>query len=264
MNKRKTSLWKIFRILKLASAICFVSSSALAQWPDYPTPGIPRTPDGKPNLTAPAPRTPDGKPDLSGIWLSPRTKVNVALSLKAGETVPFQPWAKEVFDQRQATNSKDDPSARCLPVGLTVRPTLPTPLKILQTPMVTVILYESRTNFRQIFTDGRPLPKDVAWTTWQGFSIGKWEGDTFVVETAGTNGKFWLDQAGHPATESFHLIERYRRRDFGHLDLEMTIDDPKAYTKPWDLSVTMNLQADTGLLEYFCENEKDSQRMVGK
>src|SRR5262244_2434182 len=102
-----------------------------AQWQNYPTPGIPRTPDGKPNLTAPAPRTPDGKPDLSGIWLSPQTKVNVALSLKAGETVPFQPWAKEVFDQRQATNSKDDPSARCLPVGLTVRPTLPTPLKIL-------------------------------------------------------------------------------------------------------------------------------------
>jgi hypothetical protein len=130
--------------------------------------------------------------------------------------------------------------------------------------MVTAILYESRTNFRQIFTDGRPLPKDVEWPTWQGFSIGKWEGDTFVVETVGTNGKFWLDQAGHPATDSFHLIERYRRRDFGPLDIEMTIDDPKAYTKTWNLSVNMILLADTELLEYFCENEKDSQRLIGK
>jgi hypothetical protein len=133
MIKRKANLWKTLRILKLAAVICFASSFAIAQWPDYPTPGIPRTPDGKPNLTAPAPQTPDRKPDLSGIWSSPQTKVNIALSMKPGETVPFQPWTKEVFDQRQATNSKDDPAARCLPTVLTVRPTLPTPFKILQT-----------------------------------------------------------------------------------------------------------------------------------
>ena len=244
--------------------MCIASTSALAQWHGYPTPGIPRTADWKPNLSAPAPRASDGKPYLSGIWLSPRAKVNVALSLKPGDDIPFQPWAKQVFDERQATNSKDDPSARCLPTGLTVNPTLPTPLKIVQTPALMVILYESRTNFRQIFTDGRPLPSDVDWPAWQGFSVGKWEGETFVVETAGTNGKFWLDQAGHPATESFHLIERYRRRDFGHLDIEMTIDDPKAYTRPWNLYVNMVLQADTELLEYFCENEKDAQRLIGK
>ena len=238
---------------------------ALAQWQGYPTPGIPRTADGKPNLSAPAPRTPDGKPDLSGIWLSARAKFNVALSLKPGDTIPFQPWAKQVFDERQANNSKDDPSARCLPTGLTLKPTLVTPFKIVQTPGLMLILHESRTNFRQIFTDGRPLPKVVDWPAWQGFSVGKWEGDTFVAETSGTNGKFWLDQSGHPATDAFHLTERYRRRDFGHMDLEMTIDDPKAYTKPWTMYVDLALQPDTELLEFICEeNEKDAQRMVGK
>lgn len=177
----------------------------------------------------------------------------------------FPAWAKAVFDERQDNNSKDDPSARCQPTGLTLRPTLATPLKIVQVPGLTLVLYESRTTFRQIFTDGRPHPKVIDWPAWQGFSIGKWEGDTFVVDTIGTNGKFWLDQAGHPATESFHLIERYRRRDFGHMDLEMTIDDPKAYTRPWTIYVEMALQPDTEILEFICEeNEKDAARMVGK
>ena len=235
------------------------------QWHGFPTPGIPRTPDGKPNLSAPLPRAADGKPDLSGIWMATRPRFNVAQSLKAGDSVPFQPWAKAVFDERQANNSKDDPSARCLPAGLTPRATLATPLKIVQIPGLTLILYESRTTFRQIFTDGRPLPKVVDWPAWQGFSIGKWEGDTFVVETSGTNGKFWLDQAGHPATDSFRLIERFRRRDFGHMDIEMTIDDAKAYTRPWNISVEMALQPDTELLEFICEeNEQDAHRMVGK
>ena len=242
-----------------------VSTSAFAQWHGYPTPGIPRTPDGKPNLSAPAPRAQDGKPDLSGIWLSSRPSFNVAQNLKEGDTIPFQPWARQVFEERQANHSKDDPSARCLPTGPTQKPTLVTPFKIVQIPGLTLILNESRTTFRQIFTDGRPLPKVVDWPAWQGFSVGKWEGDTFVVETTGTNGKFWLDQAGHPATESFHLTERFRRRDFGHMDMEMTIDDPKAYTKPWKMYVNLALQTDTELLEFICEeNEKDSGRMVGK
>ncbi len=235
------------------------------QWQGYPTPGIPRTADGKPNLTAPAPKTADGKPDLSGIWMVPRIKVDVALSLKAGDTIPFQPWAKQIFEERVANNGKEDPGARCLPTGITVRATLATPLKIVQTPGLTLVLYESRTQFRQIFTDGRPLPKVVDWPAWQGFSVGRWEGDTFVVETGGTNGRFWLDQVGHPATDKFHLIERFKRRDFGHLDLEMTVDDPGAYTKPWTIYVNLLLQPDTELLEFICEeNERDSQRMVGK
>ena len=236
-----------------------------AQWQGYPTPGMPRTPDGKPNLSARAPRTADGKPDLSGIWMAPRIRVNVADGLKPGDAVPFQPWAKALFEERRGNNSKDDPSARCLPTGITLRATLATPMKIVQNPGLTLVLYESRTQFRQIFTDGRPLPKAVDWPAWQGFSVGKWEGDTFVVETTGTNGKFWLDQAGHPATDSFHLTERFKRRDFGHLDLEMTIDDPKAYTKPWTVYVDLLLQPDTELLEFICEeNERDAGRMVGK
>ncbi len=252
-------------ILVAVAVLSVLSVPAFAQWHGYPTPGIPRTPDGKPNLSAPAPRASDGKPDLSGIWMSTQARFNVAQSLKPGDAVPFQPWAKAVFDERQDNNSKDDPSARCQPTGLTLRPTLATPLKIVQIPGLTLVLYESRTTFRQIFTDGRPHPKVVDWPAWQGFSIGKWEGDTFVVDTIGANGKFWLDQAGHPATEGFHLIERYRRRDFGRMDLEMTIDDPMAYTRPWTIYVEMALQPDTELLEFICEeNEKDAERLVGK
>jgi hypothetical protein len=236
----------------------------MLQWQGYPTPGIPRLADGKPNLSAPAPRAADGKPDLSGIWQSTRSRFNIAAGLKEGETAPFQPWAKAVFDERQANNSKDDPGARCLPTGLPMRATLATPLKIVQIPGLTLILYESRTTFRQILTDGRPLPF-VDWPAWQGYSIGKWEGETFIVETIGTNGKAWLDQAGHPASDALHLTERFRRRDFGHMSMEMTIDDPKTYTKPWTIGAEFALQADTELLEFICEeNEKDSQRMVGK
>jgi len=252
-------------ILTAIAALLMSAAPLPAQWQGYPTPGLPRTADGKPNLSAPAPRAADGKPDLSGIWMATRPRFNVAQSLKAGDAVPFQPWAKQIFDERQATNSKDDPSARCLPTGLTLRATLATPMKLVQIPGLTLVLYESRTTFRQIFTDGRPLPKLIDWPAWQGFSTGKWEADTFVVETVGTNGKFWLDQAGHPATDGFHLIERYHRRDFGHIDLEMTIDDPKAYTRPWTIYVEMALQPDTELLEFICEeNERDAGRMVGK
>jgi hypothetical protein len=245
--------------------VCAASTPLVAQWHGYPTPGIPRTADGKPNLSAPAPRTADGKPDLSGIWLSSQAKFNLAQSLKPGDSVPFTAEGKAIFDERRAHLSKDDPSARCQPTGITLRPTLATPFKIVQTPLVTAVLYESRTQFRQILTDGRPLPKEYDWRAWQGFSIGRWEGDTFVVETAGFNGKAWLDQAGHPGSESMRLIERYRRRDFGHLDLEMIIEDPKLYTRPWSIYADLVLQVDTELLEFICEeNEKDADRLVGK
>jgi len=235
-----------------------LSVSLQAQWQGYPTPGIPRAADGKPNLTAPAPKTSDRKPDLTGIWLAARAVFDLAQALKPGESVPFTPEGKTLFQQRQATQSKDDPSARCLPTGLPVRALLRTPFKLVQTPALTVILYESGTRFRQILTDGRPLP-EVDWPAWQGFSIGRWEADTFVVRTAGFNGKAWLDQAGYPESDALTITERFRRRDFGHMDMEMTIEDPKMYTRPWSIVSEFILQADTELLEFICEeNERDS------
>ena len=246
------------------SAFLF-TSHVYGQWQGYPTPGIPRTADGKPNLTAPSPRGPDGKPDISGIWQSTVPRFNVAGGMKKGETVPFRPEAEALFKERTVNNSKDDPGARCLPTGLPMRATLATPMKIVQIPGLTLVLYESRTTFRQIFTDLRPLPKSVDWPAWQGFSIGKWDGDTFVVETSGFNGRAWLDQAGHPSSDELRLTERFRRRDFGHMDLELTIDDPKLYTRPWTISAELVIQTDTELLEFICEeNERDSEHMVGK
>lgn len=229
-----------------------------AQWQGYPTPGIPRTPDGKANLAAPAPRMADGKPDLSGIWLASRAIFDLSQAMKRGETIPLSPEGKAIFDQRRASQSKDDPSARCLPTGLPVRALLRTPFKILQTRGTTAILYESGTRFRQILTDGRPLP-DVDWPAWQGFSIGRWDGDAFVVTTAGFNGRAWLDQAGYPESDAMKITERFHRRDYGHLDMEMILDDRKMYTRPWSINVEFVLQTDTELLEFICEeNERDS------
>jgi len=241
------------------------SIPAGAQWHGYPTPGMPRNADGTPNLNAPAPRTPDGRPSLAGIWMAPRIRVDLAQGLKQGETVPFTPEGRKIYDERRATNAKDDPGARCLPTGIPVRATLQTPFKIVQTPELTAILYESRTQFRQILTDGRPLPKEVDWPSWQGFSVGRWDGDTFVVETTGFNGKVWLDQVGTPSSDALTITERFRRRDLGHMDIEMVIDDRKMYSRPWSTFAQVVLQPDTELLEYVCEeNERDSAKMVGK
>lgn len=251
--------------LVLTVAACLLALPAFAQWHGYPTPGIPRTADGQPDLSAPAPRTADGKPDLSGIWQASRAVFNLAQAVRKGETVPFTPEGRAIFEERRATNSKDDPSAQCLPTGLPVRALLRTPFKILQTPSVTAILYESRTTFRQVLTDGRPLPEVIDWPAWNGFSVGRWEGDTFVIETAGFNGRPWLDQAGYPASDALRITERLRRRDFGHMEMEMIIDDRKMYTRPWSIFSEFTLQADTELLEFICEeNEKDSERLVGK
>jgi hypothetical protein len=242
----------------IGAAVLALSGGVGAQWQGYPTPGIPRTPDGTPNLTAPAPTAPDGRPDLTGIWLASRAVFDLSQALKPGDSVPFTPEGRTIFQQRQATQSKDDPSARCLPTGLPVRALLRTPFKLVQTPALTVILYESGTRFRQILTDGRPLPA-VDWPAWQGFSIGRWEADTFVVQSAGFNGKAWLDQAGYPESDALKITERFRRRDFGHMDMEMVIDDRKMYTRPWSIVAQFVLQVDTELLEFICEeNERDS------
>jgi hypothetical protein len=248
----------------LAIIVCVMSAPLSAQWLNYKAPGIPRLPDGKPNLVAPAPKTPDGKPDLSGVWLTRGGYTgNIAKDLKPGE-VSFQPWAEALYKHRVETNGKDDPQAYCVLSGVPREHVVPYPFKIPNTDGMVVILYEALHSYRQIFMDGRPLPKDPN-PTWMGYSTGHWEGDTLVVESAGFVDNNWLDNSGHPGTEAMHLTERFRRRDFGHIDLQLTINDPKAYTKPWSVNLELNLEPDNELIEYACdENEKDLRHLVGK
>jgi hypothetical protein len=236
-----------------------------AQWLKTPAPSVPKGPDGKPNLSAPAPRRTDGKPDLSGIWNpNPKYVGNFAADLKP-EDVPMQPWALALFNERKdGKHSKEEPDANCLPQGVPKIDAAPAPYKFLQLPELVIILYEAFTQYRQVFMDGRELPKSPN-PTWLGYSVGKWDGDRLVVDTIGFNGKTWLDQAGHPGTEALHVTESFRRRDFGHLEIQITIDDPKAYTKPWTVTEVMQLQADTELLEFVCnENEKDIKHLAKK
>jgi hypothetical protein len=249
--------------------LLFMNSTAaaiailLAQWVNVPLPNTPRTPDGKPNLTAPAPKAPDGRPDLTGVWRNPNSKYLDNLAAD-GVAVPFQEWAGALYRERQANFSKDRPSGRCLPHGVPDAMLVPaTPFKIIQTPGVALILFENQGHFRQVFTDGRGFPPEMQ-PTWLGYSIGKWEGDTFVVETTGFNDQTWLDDGGHPHSDAYHATERFRRRDFGHLDMEITIDDPKAYTNPWKATVQFEYFPDMELMESVCENELDAQHMVGK
>src|SRR5712691_9501188 len=189
---------------------------ASAQWLDFPSKGIPRTADGKPNLTAPAPRLPDGKPDLAGLWVADNSRHlgNLAADLKE---VPFQPWSEKLYNERRASFGKDDPEARCMPQGVPKVNTLPYPYKIFQMPGETVILYEMYYLHRQIFTDGRPLPKEYLSPSWMGYSVGHWEGDEFVVETSGINEQVFIDTNGHPHTDALKVTERFRRKDFGHM-----------------------------------------------
>ncbi len=236
-----------------------------AQWLNYPTKNAPRTKDGKPDMSAPLPRTKDGKPDITGIWMPNGLKylISIAADLKPDE-VPFQPWAAALYKERRENRGRDDPNNKCLPSGVPEKDAVTSPFKIMQFPGETLILYESRTIFREIFTDGRPLPKDPN-PTWQGYSIGRWEGDDFVVETNGLNDKIWMDTNGHPITEAAHITERFRRHDYGHMDIQITIDDPKAYTRPWTITENPQLLADTDLLESVCEeNNKDARHIVGK
>jgi len=262
-------------------AMVFASAVALCgQWPPHPTAGVPRTAKGKPDLDASAPRTADGKPDLSGIWenfrpagaqpttgLGPTLGSNqfwdIGYGMKDG--LPFQPWAKELLAKRVAENSRDNPDAHCLPLGLMQLHTHPQPRKMIQTPGVIVIIYEANGGLRQIFTDGRTLPPSDAQPWWYGYSIGKWEGDTLVVETKGFRNDGWLDVNGSPLTEAAKMTERFRRVNYGNLEIEVTVDDPKAYTKPWTAKVTQRIMLDTELIEFVCnENEKSVSHLVGK
>ncbi len=247
--------------IAVAALVSVLSAPAAAQWLNYPTPGIPRLPDGRPNLLAPAPRTADGKPDLSGIWsgAGPLYRFNIAQDLKPED---IQPWAEALFVQRVRDSRKDSPLARCLPVSVPFHNFFNL-TRIVQTPALIVMLYESPNSpHRTVFTDGRDLPKDPN-PTWLGYSVGRWEGDTLVVTTAGFNDRAWLDSAGHPQTESLRITERLRRRDFGHMDYEITIDDPKVFTRPFTVKRERLLTPDTELLEDVCENERDGARLSG-
>ena len=248
--------------LAAATVLLLASVPLAAQWLHYPTPGMPRTPDGKPSLSAPAPKMPDGKPDLSGIWAAADNKYLQNLAAD-GIEVPFQPWAEKLYKERSENLGKGRPSERCLTHGVTDFDALGINWKIIQTPGMIAVLYEAYNHYRQIFLDGRPLPKPTQ-PAYLGYSVGRWEGETLVVETTGFNDVGWLDDGGHPQTEALHVTERFRRRDFGHMDLQLTIDDPKAYTKPWGPTLRLNFQPDDELMESICENEKDVPHMVGK
>jgi hypothetical protein len=246
------------RTLALLAACLPLSS----QWINYPTPGIPRTRDGKPNLSAPAPKTGDGKPDFSGLWVPANGKYLPNLAVD-GIDVPFQPWAATLYKERQENNGKGRPSERCLTHGVTDFDALGTPRRFIQTSSMLVILFESYNHWRQIFLDGRTLPKTVQ-PVYMGYSVGKWDGDTLVVDTTGFNDLGWLDDGGHPQTEKLHVTERMRRSNFGHIDLQITIDDPGAYTKPWTVNMSgFNFFADQELMESICE-DRDAPHMVGK
>jgi len=234
------------------------------QWLDYPTANIPRLPDGRPNLSAPAPRLPDGKVDISGLWVATIEPYVLNTSSERGRSesglepgkVPFKPWAETLFRKRLQSDGRDDPSAHCVTGGVPRVSVIPYPFRVITIPGKVVVLYEIYQVWREIFTDGRELPDDPN-PTWMGYSIGRWDGNTFVVRSSGFNGKAWLDPEGRPSTAAMEVTERFRRRDFGHMDLEVTIDDPKAYDDPWTVMVPLTYYADTELLEdVFNENNK--------
>jgi hypothetical protein len=239
-----------------------MSAPAFSQWLHFSTPGIPRTADGKANLSAPAPKTADGKPDLSGIWRGTEDKYFRDLTT-GGPPAPMLPWAAALYKERTENLEKGHPSERCLGHGVTDYDTQASLRRIIQTPQMVAFLFEGYNHYRQIFTDGRPLPTPSQ-PSYLGYSTGRWEGDTLVVETNGLNSDGWLDMHGHPQTESTHITERFRRVDFGHIDLELIIDDPTAYTKTWGAKTHLIYVPDIELIESICENEKDFKHMVGK
>ena len=261
-----------------ACLLWLTPASAVAQWLHYPTAGVPKNADGSLNLKAPAPRTAEGKPDFTGTWEPEKNKPcppegcddiqvpqefgNIGWSVKGG--LPFQPWALQLKKARQARYSIDDPATQCLPVGIMKTLTAPLLKKIVQTPGLLLILSERNAMYRQIFTDGRPLPEDPQ-PSWNGYSSGKWEGDTLVVQSNGFREDGWLDRGGTPATDALKMTERFRRVNFGRLEIDVTVDDPKAYTRPWTVNLVQTLALDTDLIDYIClENEKDRAHMNDK
>src|SRR5215471_14965272 len=252
-----------WRIAALAGAL---AAPLAAQWLSLPTPGVPRTPDGKPSLAAPVPRGSDGHPDLSGLWsrISPKYGRNIAADLKPDE---IQPWAEALVQQRREDLGKDYMNVHCLPLGpgysTAADSTGAEMMKIVQTPSLILILNPDLT-YRQVFLDGRSL-EAAPNPSWMGYSVGHWDGDTLVVESFGFNDRSWLDHDGHPHTEALRTTERYRRRSFGSLDLEIAYADPGTYAKPWTVSVRAELAADTEMIEWVCnERRSEVEHWVGK
>lgn len=271
----------------LAASLLLYGQSLDAQWLRFPTPGLPRTADGRPDLLAPTPRTSDGRPDLSGVWhVQPTSRadmkrifgddvdavevpgmeidtiskyaINILLDFKPGEE-PVRPGVGDVLKRRLA-GTEVLPTTHCLPAGVPLSSMLSEVTKIVQTPGLVLIMLELG-GTRQIYMDGRAHVPDPS-PSWLGYSVGRWEGDTLVVDTVGFNGKSWLDAFGHPQSEAARVIERYRRRNAGLMDVEITVDDPVWYTRPFTVKVVHELQADSDILEYFCaENEQDRKRM---
>jgi hypothetical protein len=246
-------------VLATLTALLLMSAASHAQWVTRKTPGIPRLPDGKPNLSAPAPRLPDGHPDFAGIWDVGNMLYfhDLARGLKPGE-VELTPWAAAIQKARRDRNHVDDPYGYCMPLGVP-RINLRSPFKIVQTPSMTIFLHESfvGNTFRQVFTDGRPLPAlSETEPAWLGYSVGRWDGDSFVVDSIGFRDRGWLSaNMAYPNSDALHVTERWRRADFGHMELTVTIDDPKAFVKPWTNTIPLMLQADTEILDSYCDNQ---------
>ena len=276
------------RQLIVVAALLFTCvPTVLAQWPRYTVPGVPRAADGRPDLSAPAPRAPDGKPDLSGIWENfrkpgdapvrsvnaqffddlPPTLVNEFRDIGSGVAggLPLQSWAAALKQQRMTENSKDNPDAHCLPLGLMQLHSHPDPRRIVQTPSLVVMLFEANYGVRQIYLDGRPAPNNDPQPWWYGYSRGRWDGDTLVVETTNFRDGGWLDINGSPLTDAGRMTERFRRPNYGTLTIEVTIDDPKAYIRPWTVTLTQRIMVDSEMFEFIClENERSSKHYVGK
>jgi hypothetical protein len=276
------------RAVGVVSVCVALTPSLGAQWPSYPTPGVPRTADGKPNLDGPPPRTPEGKPDLSGIWqlgfggggggrgraagapapspFSQGPPVSQFFEVAGrGTPLPIQPWAAELKKKRMADNSKDNPDVWCLPIGLMQYHNHPQPRQIVQTKNLTLIAYEANYGLRYIYTDGRPAPDNDPTPWWFGYSRGSWDGDTLVVETTNFLGEEragWLDVNGSPYTDALKMTERFRRPTFGTMEIDITIDDAKAYTKPFTVRVNHRLMVDQEMIEFICnENEKSTHHI---
>jgi hypothetical protein len=265
------------RFVRVALGVTLIglsSASSHAQWAPHPFREVPRTAAGEPDLDAPAPRGADGKPDLAGVWQGANALgagqpppaapadgppvagfLNVAQNMKEG--LPLKDEGQALFQSRRDGNGKDNPEAHCLPMGIMQFHTQGAPRKFIQTNEVVVILYEASMGMRQIFTDGRSLPGADAQPWWYGYSVGRWEGDTLVVETTGLRDGGWLDVFGTPLTDAAKLTERFRRVSYGRMEIDITVDDPKVYTQPWTVRVNQRLMPDQELIEFVClENQR--------
>jgi len=280
----------------IATAFILLAMPLAAQWLKYPAAGVPRKPDGKVNMSAPTPRLADGKPDLSGIWTtaepnsrraglsSPkqqatgqkapqtpeddqpppdatasRQMANIGIDIPGG--LPYQPWLVPIVKERTDNLAKDDPHIKCLPDNFLRAYGLPHLLKFVHTPNLLVVLNEMNAGYRQVFTDARPLPQDPT-PTWQGYSSAKWSGDTLVIDTIGLRDDTWIDWIGSVVTGAAKVREQIRRPDFGHMDIQVTVDDPKAYTKPWTVTLKERIVVNAELIDEIClENEQSLKHM---